>query len=243
MQLTSDGEVRTATVNIRVGHGSLRLPALPEAPLEVDGGSINVAYDGVAGEGHAGAVDAELARQPHHDFRRRRSRAGQCASIRHGRISCVPAKARSPPRNSTFPRLRSMSWYANGRILPHRGEVELADFKLRAGGAEVALSGNLVAGVAARQHAARRHAQPDAAQHAEGAVAEGHRAGRARVGGRARASRVDPRRQVPLPQRRSHGAGSERPARRSLSSRSSWTRPISRCRSSTICRRSPCRAP
>ena len=48
LELTSDGEVRTATVNIRIGHGSLRLPALPEAPLEVDGGSINVAYDGVA---------------------------------------------------------------------------------------------------------------------------------------------------------------------------------------------------
>ena len=38
-------------------------------------------------------------------------------------------------------------WHANGRILPHRGEVELAEFKLRAGGAEIALSGNLVTGV------------------------------------------------------------------------------------------------
>ena len=38
-------------------------------------------------------------------------------------------------------------WHANGRILPHRGEIELAEFKLRAGGAEIALAGNLVAGV------------------------------------------------------------------------------------------------
>ena len=50
LQLTSDGQVRAATVNIRIGHGSLRLPALPEAPLEVDTGSINVAYDSVAGK-------------------------------------------------------------------------------------------------------------------------------------------------------------------------------------------------
>ncbi len=40
--------MRTATLDLTIGHGSLRLPALPEAPLEVDGGSINVAYDGVA---------------------------------------------------------------------------------------------------------------------------------------------------------------------------------------------------
>ena len=48
VELTSDGDVRTATLNLGIGHGSLRLPALPEAPLEVDGGSLNVAYDGVA---------------------------------------------------------------------------------------------------------------------------------------------------------------------------------------------------
>ena len=36
LELTSDGEVRTATVNLGIGHGSLRLPALPEAPLEVE---------------------------------------------------------------------------------------------------------------------------------------------------------------------------------------------------------------
>ena len=35
---------------------------------------------------------------------------------------------------------------ATGRILPHRGEIELADFNLKAGGAEIALKGDLVAG-------------------------------------------------------------------------------------------------
>ena len=39
LELTSDGDIRTATLALEIGHGSLRLPALPEAPLEVDGGS------------------------------------------------------------------------------------------------------------------------------------------------------------------------------------------------------------
>jgi hypothetical protein len=39
------------------------------------------------------------------------------------------------------------SWQASGRIIPQRGEIQLADFNLKAGGAEIALKGNLVAGV------------------------------------------------------------------------------------------------
>ncbi|MFA5901534.1 MAG: AsmA-like C-terminal region-containing protein, partial [Hyphomicrobium sp.] len=37
-------------------------------------------------------------------------------------------------------------WRASGRILPHRGAVELAEFRLRAGGADISLTGSLVAG-------------------------------------------------------------------------------------------------
>ncbi|MFA5898635.1 MAG: DUF3971 domain-containing protein, partial [Hyphomicrobium sp.] len=45
LELTRDGDVRAASLAIALGHGSLRLPALPEAPLEVDGGSIRLGYD------------------------------------------------------------------------------------------------------------------------------------------------------------------------------------------------------
>src|SRR4029079_18242303 len=38
-------------------------------------------------------------------------------------------------------------WLASGRIVPRRGEIELADVSLRAVGAEIALSGALVTGV------------------------------------------------------------------------------------------------
>ena len=146
LQLTSDGQVRTATVNIRVGHGSLRLPALPEAPLEVDSGSINVAYDGVAQK--VTLAPSTLVW--------RGSRIGIS-----GGATVEPGNAEHPAwsyllrasegsfgaEEFNVPAIALDELYATGRILPHRGEVELADFKLRAGGAEVSLSGNLVAGV------------------------------------------------------------------------------------------------
>lgn len=146
LELTSDGEVRTATLAIGIGHGSLRLPALPEAPLEVDGGSINLAYDGgaekvtlapstlswrgsrvtISGSAAAEKGDAEYAAWTY----QLRADAGSFAAEEFN----VAAVALD-------------EWRASGRIVPRRGEVELAEFKLRAGGAEIALTGNLVTGV------------------------------------------------------------------------------------------------
>jgi hypothetical protein len=146
LQLTSDGQVRTATVNIRVGHGSLRLPALPEAPLEVDTGSINVAYDSVAGK--VTLAPSTL------NWRGSRIAISGTATAEPGNADNPAWSYQLRASEGSFaaeefnvPAIALDELYANGRILPNRGEVELADFKLRAGGAEVALSGNLVAGV------------------------------------------------------------------------------------------------
>ena len=48
LKLSTEGDIQAATLGLEIGHGSLRLPALPEAPMEIDGGSINLAYDGSA---------------------------------------------------------------------------------------------------------------------------------------------------------------------------------------------------
>ncbi len=145
MELTSDGDVRAATLSIGLGHGSLRLPALPEAPLEVDGGSIKLAYDGVA---------ESLTLAP------------STMSWRGSRVTISGmAKANDPDADHptwsyqlassdgsfdaeefrTTP-IKLQEWRANGTITPHRGSVELAEFKLLAGGAQIDMTGSLVAG-------------------------------------------------------------------------------------------------
>ena len=146
LELTSDGDVRTATLDLTVGHGSLRLPALPEAPLEVDGGSINIAYDGVA---------EKLTLAPS-TLRWRGSRITISGSGEEEKAGAEhPAwtyqlratEGSFGAEEFKVPAVALDEWHANGRILPHRGEVELAEFKLRAGGAEIALAGNLITGV------------------------------------------------------------------------------------------------
>ena len=145
VELTSDGDVRSATLNLGIGHGSLRLPALPEAPLEVDGGSLNIAYDGVAEKitlapstlswrgsriTMAGGASQEKGDDEHpawaYDLRASQGSFG-------AEEFNVPAVALD-------------DWHASGRVLPHRGAIELAEFKLRAGGGEIALAGSMVTG-------------------------------------------------------------------------------------------------
>jgi len=146
LALSSDGEIRAATLKLEVGTGSLKLPALPDAPLSVDGGSFNLAYDAASGR-------VTLAPST---LRWRGSRITMS-----GLLQKEPGEG--PQRGWTYqlaanegmfaasefsvPSVKLDSWHANGRIVPERGEVELADFNLKAGGAEIALKGSLVAGV------------------------------------------------------------------------------------------------
>ena len=146
LELTSDGDVRSATLSVDLGHGSLRLPALPEAPLEVDGGTIKLAYDGTA---------ERLTLAPS-TLSWRGSRvtisgtaAAEQSSAEHPAwaFNLSSSEGTFASKEFNVPPVSLEGWRASGRVLPHRGEVELAEFRLRAGGADVSLNGNLVTGV------------------------------------------------------------------------------------------------
>ncbi|MGI9404404.1 MAG: AsmA-like C-terminal region-containing protein, partial [Hyphomicrobium sp.] len=129
-----------------IGRGNLRLPALPDAPLEVDGGLFNVAYDG-------NAQRAELSQS---SLRWRGSSvtlAGTLENEERGssnsawRYQLKAIEGVFSADEFGVPPVQLEALEAGGRILPHRGEVELKAFVLKAGGAEVSLSGDFVAGV------------------------------------------------------------------------------------------------
>jgi AsmA-like C-terminal region len=145
LELSSAGDIRAATLSLEIGHGSLRLPAIPEAPLEVDGGTLKVAYDGPAQRvllspsmlrwrgsriTMSGAMQSQAPQDGHPVW-------SYDLSANDGVFAA--AEFAVPPVNL-------QSWRATGRVLPHRGEIELADFNLKAGGAEIALKGDFVAG-------------------------------------------------------------------------------------------------
>ncbi len=146
LKLSSDGDIRAATLALEIGQGSLRLPALPEAPLAVDGGSLNIAYDGAA---------QRVVLSPS-TLRWRGSRITLSGALQsEGGASEHPAwnyqlsasEGVFAAEEFSVPPVALDSWHAKGRILPNRGEIELADFNLKAGGAEISLKGDLVAGV------------------------------------------------------------------------------------------------
>jgi hypothetical protein len=143
--LSTAGDIRAATLSVEIGHGSLRLPAIPEAPLEVDGGTLKVAYDGAA----------QRVQLSPSTLRWRGSRITMAGALQsQGQQDGHPVWTYDLGANDgvfaasefSVPPVSLQSWRARGRILPHRGEIEVADFNLKAGGAEIALKGDFVAG-------------------------------------------------------------------------------------------------
>jgi hypothetical protein len=146
MELTSDGDVRSATLSIGLGQGSLRLPALPEAPLAIDGGTIRLAYDGIAEKVTlapstmswrgsrvtiSGTAEADDPKAEHPAWNYRLNATDGSFAAEEFKVTPIKLE----------------EWRASGRVLPHRGAVELSEFKLRAGGAQIDISGGLVSGV------------------------------------------------------------------------------------------------
>ncbi len=145
LDLSTAGDIRAATLSVEIGHGNLRLPAIPEAPLEVDGGTIKVAYDG----------SAQRVLLSPSTLRWRGSRITMSGAMQsQGPQDGHPVWTYDLSANDgmfaasefSVPPVSLQSWRATGKILPHRGEIELADFNLKAGGGEIALKGDLVGG-------------------------------------------------------------------------------------------------
>jgi len=146
LELSDQGDILTGALGLDVGRGNLRLPALADAPLEIDGGLINVAYDGAAQR-------AELSQST---LRWRGSRvtlAGTLENEERGnahsawRYELKAIEGVLAADEFGVPPVQLDRLEAKGRILPRRGEVKLGAFSLKAGGAEVALKGDFVAGV------------------------------------------------------------------------------------------------
>ena len=146
LELSSDGEIKAVTLKLEVGAGSLKLPALPDAPLAVDSGSFNLAYD-------AASERVTLARST---MRWRGSSITLSGDLQKEKgdgphsawsYQLVASEGVFAAEEFSVRPVKLDSWHARGRILPERGEVVLDDFNLKAGGAEIALKGDLVAGV------------------------------------------------------------------------------------------------
>jgi hypothetical protein len=143
LDLSTAGDLRSATLGLELGHGYINLPSLSTTPLLLDGGRIAMAYDAetrrlsltpstldwgdsrITLEG-ALASDPQAAGDPQWQFDLR-SVEGVLAAQEFG-VAPFPID----------------SFKASGRFIPNEGVIQLAELSLMAGGGKVTANGEII---------------------------------------------------------------------------------------------------
>lgn len=142
--LSTSGEIKEAALMLEFGRGELHLPALT-APLTVDAAMFHLGYDVAThhlkiapstlkwGDSHM-EIEGAMTSEPGPEGRAEwhfglQAKEGVLAAEEFG-VGGVPID----------------SWVAAGRLVPDAGLVELSEFTLKAGGAVIAINGELSTG-------------------------------------------------------------------------------------------------
>ena len=145
MDLSTEGDLKTASLSLDVGHGYIRLPATANTPMLLNGGSLKMTYDADGrrltlspsrldwGDSHitlAGAVTSEAGGDGAHQW--------------HFGVQSVDGALAAEDFGITAMPIESFA--ADGRIIPGEGLVQLANLSLKVGGGEVKANGELISG-------------------------------------------------------------------------------------------------
>lgn len=143
--LSSGGDLKTATLGLELGHGFIRPPGLSSAPTLLERGVLSMVYNAETrrldlapstldwGSGHvtlrgAMASDPKMAGEPQWHF--------GIESV-EGVLSAEEFGSQPMPIER---------FTASGRIIPSEGLLQLAGLSLKAGGGEVTLNGEFISG-------------------------------------------------------------------------------------------------
>lgn len=146
IELTSDGEIDSAQIVVRLGRGKLLMPADPNAAMLLDAGEFNLGYErGVGkivlqpskiewGESHAvlaGAFSAETS----------------SPDGRHGwNFDIKATEGLLAAEEFGVPGLPVETWSATGRFVPEDSLIQLSRLLLKAGGSDVVVAGDVDVG-------------------------------------------------------------------------------------------------
>jgi AsmA-like C-terminal region len=145
MELSAGGDVREGTVALQLGRGRILLPGQSSVPLVIDYGQFNLGYD-------AASRRFKLAPST--------LRWGDSSMTVEGAMLKAADAGETPQWNFSVnaiegvfaaeefgvPGVNVEAFKASGRVVPDQGLVELGEFSLKAGGAEIAVSGHIAAG-------------------------------------------------------------------------------------------------
>jgi hypothetical protein len=143
LDLSEDGEIRSGELQLELGRGEVRMSSEVDAPLGIDGGLLKFVYDGaqrrvqllpstlVAGQSRATLMGEIAPRHPAEPGLRAwpfqiRAKDGVLAAEDVG-LSGVPLDA----------------FEIAGQVFPNEGRTRFDTMRLKAGGAEIAISGEV----------------------------------------------------------------------------------------------------
>jgi hypothetical protein len=144
LDLSNAGDLKTANLEINLGHGFIGLPSMASTPILVDGGHIGLNYD-------AETRRLNLTPSTLHWGRSNISLAGAVAgdaetgSAQQWQFQIQSTSGVLEADEFSVPPIPIDSFKATGRLIPSEGFVQLAEFSLKAGGAEVSANGEIIA--------------------------------------------------------------------------------------------------
>jgi len=145
LELSNDGDLKTANMGLDLGHGFVRLPSASDTPMLLDGGHLTLAYD----------ADARRLTLAPSTFN-----WGESRVTLEGAVANDPAAGGAPEWQfgirSTEGALAAEefgvapigigAFQASGRIIPSEGMVQLAGLSLKLGDGEVTANGEVISG-------------------------------------------------------------------------------------------------
>lgn len=145
VNLSTSGDVRSADLALNVEQGSIVLPSLGNAPMQLDSGQLALRYD-------AGKRQVALAPSPLNWAGGRITLAGSISSDPPGadppqwHFELQGTDGVLSAEEFKLPAMPIDEFKASGRVIPAEGLVQLSEFLLRAGGGAVTANGEVING-------------------------------------------------------------------------------------------------
>ncbi|MFA5950733.1 MAG: AsmA-like C-terminal region-containing protein [Hyphomicrobium sp.] len=145
VELSTEGDLRGASLTVDVGRGRINLPSLASAPLILDSGRVRVECDG-GGRGIRVLPSTFKWGDSHVTLEGSMTSEQGGNGLREWAYLLKSSEGKIVAEEFGVAAIALDQLEAKGRIIPSEGLVKLAKFTLKAGGSEITANGDLVTG-------------------------------------------------------------------------------------------------
>jgi len=160
LDLSSEGDLKSANLAVDLGRGFISLPSLSSAPVLLDAGRLGVAYDAAQRRIALSPITLDLGGSRMTLDGVVSGAADQGAGEPQWNFKVQAIEGVLSAEEFGAPAVPIESLEAAGRIIPGEGLVQLAQFSLKAGGGEVTANGEVITGSGTPSTRVEAHLSP-----------------------------------------------------------------------------------